>query len=677
MDSRESLSFMCRFASHFAPSRRLRALWCLALIALMTSTLRAQPVWTSVGPDGGDARAFAAVPGQPQHLYLGTVNSWIYESSDGGSTWHRLSRLAASDDLVVDHIVVDPRNPARIYAAAWVIDHPDGGLWTSLDGGRTWSEVPALHGQSIRSFAMAPENPNLLFAGTLQGVFRSADAGVTWDQISPPGSREIHEVESLAVDPVHPDTVYAGTWHLPWKTTDGGQTWHNIKKGVIDDSDVFSILIDPAKPNTVYASACSGIYKSETAGELFRRIQGIPATARRTRILRQDPQQPATVYAGTTEGLYRTTDAGRHFQLMTSPDVIVNDVYVDPADSNHILLATDRGGVLASTDGAKTFTASNTGFSERKVEALLIDHADSHRLYAGVVNDKAYGGAFVSSNGGASWRQIADGLDGRDVFVLAQAPDGTLLAGTNSGIFALAPDAKAWQARSTIANTLVKAATETIKGTRVHIEKHVKDQLRQMDGRVFALDLSGDVWLASTTGGIYTSRDQGATWQGGPVMGVAGYLSLTIHGSLMAAARPDGVVLSRDGGQSWWPMSTPTVLTRIHRVVFSNDGTLWLGAREGVYFTHNNGKKWMWAQRLPIVDIDDLYYDAAANRVLVSSRQSDFVYAMDPASLDWKWWQTGYKLSAVRAAGDRLLAASLYDGVLIEPRSAATEVGRK
>ena len=677
MDSRESLSFMCRFASHFAPSRRLRALWCLALIALMTSTLRAQPVWTSVGPDGGDARAFAAVPGQPQHLYLGTVNSWIYESSDGGSTWHRLSRLAASDDLVVDHIVVDPRNPARIYAAAWVIDHPDGGLWTSLDGGRTWSEVPALHGQSIRSFAMAPENPNLLFAGTLQGVFRSADAGVTWDQISPPGSREIHEVESLAIDPVHPDTVYAGTWHLPWKTTDGGQTWHNIKKGVIDDSDVFSILIDPAKPNTVYASACSGIYKSETAGELFRRIQGIPATARRTRILRQDPQHPATVYAGTTEGLYRTTDAGRHFQLMTSPDVIVNDVYVDPADSNHILLATDRGGVLASTDGAKTFTASNTGFSERKVEALLIDHADSHRLYAGVVNDKAYGGAFVSSNGGASWRQIADGLDGRDVFVLAQAPDGTLLAGTNSGIFALAPDAKAWQPRSTIANTLVKAATETIKGTRVHIEKHVKDQLRQMDGRVFALDLSGDVWLASTTGGIYTSRDQGATWQGGPVMGVAGYLSLTIHGSLMAAARPDGVVLSRDGGQSWWPMSTPTVLTRIHRVVFSNDGTLWLGAREGVYFTHNNGKKWMWAQRLPIVDIDDLYYDAAANRVLVSSRQSDFVYAMDPASLDWKWWQTGYKLSAVRAAGDRLLAASLYDGVLIEPRSAATEVGRK
>ncbi len=84
------------------------------------------------------------------------------------------------------------------------------------------------------------------------------------------------KIESLAIDPADPDIVYAGTWHLPWKTTDGGKSWHNIKRGVIDDSDVFSIIIDPDKPRIVYASACSGIYKSENAGELFRKIQGIP-----------------------------------------------------------------------------------------------------------------------------------------------------------------------------------------------------------------------------------------------------------------------------------------------------------------------------------------------------------------------------------------------------------------
>ena len=122
----------------------------------------------------------------------------------------------------------------------------------------------------------------------------------------------------------------------------------------------------------------------------------------------------------------------------------------------------------------------------------------------------------------------------------------------------------------------------------------------------------------------------------------------------MAAARSDGVVLSKDSGQSWWPLGIPTVLTRIHRVAFSPDGTLWLGAREGVYFTRDKGKTWMWVHRLPLADVDDLYYDPHLDKVLVSSRNSDFVYAIDAKTLDWKWWQTGYRFSAVRAAGGRL-----------------------
>ena len=55
-------------------------------------------------------------------------------------------------------------------------------------------------------------------------------------------------MESIAIDPKDPDTIYAGTWHLPWKTTDDGANWHNIKQGLIDDSDVFSIIIDPTVP---------------------------------------------------------------------------------------------------------------------------------------------------------------------------------------------------------------------------------------------------------------------------------------------------------------------------------------------------------------------------------------------------------------------------------------------
>ena len=706
--SRICLDFLCRRGG-------LALATAVILFGFSAQKSMSQALWNSVGPDGGDARAFAPVPGQPNHLYLGTTNSWVYESLDQGSSWHRLAKLDAAEDLVLDSILVDSTNAAVVYAGGWKADQRPGGLWVSRDGGKHWSAVEALRDQSIFSLAQSPSQANMIFAGTLEGVYRSTDSGGTWTLISPPGSHEIHEVESLAIDPADPDIVYAGTWHLPWKTADGGKHWHNIKKGVIEDSDVFSMIIDPDKPRIVYLSACSGIYKSENAGELFHKIQGIPSTARRTRVLMQDPANHEVVYAGTTEGLYKTSDAGKTFQRMTGPDVVVNDVFVDPGDSNHVLLAIDRGGVLASKDAGVSFESSNEGFSGRRVEALLVDRGNPARLFAGVVNDKSYGGAFVSSNGGASWEHIGEGLEGRDVFALAQAQDGTVVAGTSHGIFALAmdnhpndkdpsqpvqssenastghpndkdpslgtpgitSDGPIWQPRNTITNTSMKAAIESHHGEHVDVEKRVTDPSFELQSRVNALDVSGDVWLASTGFGLLTSRDQGARWQGGPVMGSGEYVSVTTHEGLMAAARPDGVVLSTDSGLTWMPMGIPTTLTRIHRVAYSADGTLWLGAREGVYFTHDQGKTWLWIGRLPFTDVGDLYYDAAMDRVLVSSRISEQIYAIDPKTMSWKWWQTGYRIGLVRTAGGRVVASSLYDGVVVEPQAAEAQTGQK
>jgi photosystem II stability/assembly factor-like uncharacterized protein len=692
--------------------------------------LQAQNAWTVVGPAGGDARAFAAFPGQPKHLLLGTTNSWLYESMDEGGSWRRLAKLGSADGFVLDSIVVNSADPATIYVGAWK-NSDEGGLWISHDHGHSWTEPAQFKGQPIHALAEAPSDPRTLFAGTLEGVFRSSDSGATWTQISPPGSHEIHEIESLAVDPGDPDTVYAGTWHLPWKTTDGGKTWHNIKQGLIVDSDVFSIIVDPEHPHIVYLSACSGIYKSENAGVLFKKIEGIPSEARRTRSLMQDPEKRDVVYAGTTEGLYKTVNAGKNFDRMTDADVVVNAVYVDPDDSNRVLLATDRSGVLESEDGGATFTPSNQGISERKVAAVLVDRDNPELLYAGVVNDKKYGGVFRSSDGGAHWEQLGTGLDGRDVFALAETKDGHVVAGTGHGVFVLdrasdppaaggganaaaaggtaapaagdsaapatdgltigsgaapvaggtapvaggstngsggAPAALTWQPRNNIVNTMEKTLTETHLHTKVNIEKQVQAPVIQLESPVNALDVSGDVWVAATSYGLVTSRDQGASWQGGPVMGEGDYLSVTVQGDTMAAARADGVVLSKDAGQNWWPMGLPTMLTRIHRVAFSPDGTLWLGAREGVYYSRDLGKSWMWIHRLPFRDVDDLSYDAESKRILVSSRSSEQVYAIDPKTMTWDWWQTDYDIVLIRAAGDRLVAASLDDGVLVGPK---------
>ena len=376
-------------------------------IGLLLCSLLCVPAlaeWSTIGPEGGDARSLALDPHNPDHIYLGTSSGEIYQSFDRGRSWALFVRLGG-DDFVMDHIVPDPDASGTLYVATWNVleQHSSGDVFRTEDGGKTWQALAEMHGKSIRALALAASDTRTLVAGTLEGVFRSSDRGEHWERISPAGHADIKNIESIAVDPKNPDVVYAGTTHLPWKTADGGKSWSNIKNGVIDDSDVFSIIVDRTNPAIVFVSACSGIYKSESAGSLFHKTQGIPFSARRTRMLKQDPVNAATVYAGTTEGLWRTSDGGKTWSHLTPSNVIVNDILIDPRDPTRVMLATDRGGIVISEDAGKTFTASNGGFSHRTVTALLADRQTPGSLFAGVVNDKEFGGVFRSDNSGATW----------------------------------------------------------------------------------------------------------------------------------------------------------------------------------------------------------------------------------------------------------------------------------
>ena len=431
------------------------AVLCASLCAAsLVAPLHAAP-WLALGPDGGDARRLAPDPRDPRHLFLGAVDGWIYESHTAGESWQRLAQVGQRDDLVLDSIVVDPSNPRHLIVGAWVLSHADGGIFISNDAGLHWTNQAEMRGQSVRALAISSVDPRIVVAGSLQGVFRSQDGGAHWSQISPLDSKEIHEIASVAIDPKNPNIIYTGTWHLPWKTTDGGEHWNNIKEGIIDDSDVFSIIVDPDSPKTVYASACSGIYKSEDAGLLFHKVQGIPSTARRTRVLLEDPQNANIVFAGTTEGLYRTVDAGKTWKRTTGPEITVNSVAIDPR-THRVLLATDKGGVVASDDGGDTFHSANTGFSARQITALKRDELHPGTIFVGVVNDRKWGGVFQSDNGGFNWTQRSDGLEGRDVFSLGQAPDGTLIAGTAHGLFRLNVADETW---NRVQDTSIAAST--------------------------------------------------------------------------------------------------------------------------------------------------------------------------------------------------------------------------
>ncbi|MBN9616385.1 MAG: hypothetical protein J0G35_12545 [Acidobacteriales bacterium] len=631
--------------------------------------------WLPFGPDGGDARTLTADPQNSSHLYLGAVNGWIYESSNGGREWKRLARIGDRDDLALDSIVIDKADPRHILVGAWVLGSNDGGLYTSHDGGVTWTRDNDMKGQSIRALAAAPSDSKILVAGTLLGVYRSIDNGVHWKLISPEGSKELHEVESVAIDPLDPNIIYAGTWHLPWKTADGGKTWKNIKDGIIDDSDVFSIIIDPVQPNQVYASACSGIYKSENKGEKFQKIQGIPSTARRTRVLMQDPQHLNVVFAGTTEGLFRSGDSGKTWLRTTGPEVIVNDVYVDPANTNRVLLATDRGGVLASNDGGKSFLPSNGGFSSRQVVAYVQDFEHAATIYVGVVNDKSWGGVFVSHNGGLTWNQTSAGLNGDDVYSLGQASDGTVIAGTSHGIYRL--QGQVWSRVENISFAVPREAAPSRgkagsarRATAVAVRRGRSDSF---DGSVNGIARAGDTLYAATSDGLLKSVTAGSNWTLTPGLARQNWQFVAAARSMAAVANLNAVALTTDNGRRWRSIPLPATATQLGAVAVDGVGGLWVGGREGVFYTENEGVTWHTVRNLTVHDVSSLFYDAPSQRILVTANnRNTIVYAVHVPDKTVKYWNTGWSLRLARPVGDHLVGATLFDGVVVQPRMVAS-----
>ena len=658
-------------------NRRTPLLALLIVVVLSSTRSRASaPEWQPFGPNGGDARQIAADPHDRSHLYLGTANGWIYESHNGGADWKRLARVGKRDDLVLDNIVFDPATPGRILAGAWVLSKADGGLYVSEDAGATWTAVPEMKGQSIRALVIAPSDPKTYVAGTLKGIYRSSDSGMHWQLISPPGSQELHEVESIAIDPKDTNTIYAGTWHLPWKTTDGGAHWSNIKEGVIDDSDVFSIIIDPQEPSVVYASACSGIYKSETAGARFQKIQGIPSTARRTRVLMQDPTNRNIVFAGTTEGLYRTGDSGKTWVRTTGPELIINDVYVSPTDSNRILLATDRGGVLVSNDGGYKFSPTNSGFSSRQITSYIEDMRQPGTIYVGLVNDKAWGGVFVSTNGGLTWTQKNAGLEKHDVFSLGQASDGTIVAGTRHGIYRL--NGGMWSKVDRVSLTLpVTEApikpTPAKKGARttakaVPAKKTAKPVEKPFDGTVFAFTRDGDRMFAATSAGVLKSTDSGQSWALAANPEGHVWYSIASANSTGFAASLSKATMTTDGGQTWTSVKPPSELTQITSVAVDGFGGLWIGGREGVYLSEDRGATWQIVKNLFVRDVNSIFYDEKGQRVLITANSSTtLVFAAHLPDKKVNYWNTGWNMRLVRPVGDHLVGATLFDGIVIQP----------
>jgi hypothetical protein len=158
-------------------------------LAYLLTLIPAMPVqaladWRSTGPFGGDAELIRVVPKVPGLVIAGAHNGLLFVSRNGGAFWNNIPFEGQSAGTL-HALEVDPRSAGTWYAGmegdhAWT-----SGVYKTVDGGNSWTLLQGTKGKAVWSLALFPSNPDILVAGTGDGVYRSSDAGRNWMRISP------------------------------------------------------------------------------------------------------------------------------------------------------------------------------------------------------------------------------------------------------------------------------------------------------------------------------------------------------------------------------------------------------------------------------------------------------------------------------------------------------------
>ena len=251
-------------------------------------------------------------PQFPATIYAGTMADAVYKSPDGGQHWLPHNVGLKEHVSFINEFVFHPADHDQIYAATTV------GAFYTKDGGREWEERMAgmkeVH--IVVSIAIHPRDPRILFAGTTGGVYRSDNAATGWKKINN-GLIPEQElmggmalgVNALVFDVVNPDIIYAGTTKGLFRSATRGDQWERIGQ-TLPDLFVSSILIDPAESKTLYIGGPSGVWKSPDSGQSWAAMNN-GLTSLNIRTLAMSPRDSHMLFVGTNgSGLYRSTDAG-------------------------------------------------------------------------------------------------------------------------------------------------------------------------------------------------------------------------------------------------------------------------------------------------------------------------------------------------------------------------------
>ncbi|MBV9010192.1 MAG: glycoside hydrolase [Verrucomicrobia bacterium] len=236
-----------------------------------------------IAVDPHDAnRLFVAVAGHP---YGPNLERGIYRSLDGGKTFEKV--LGNDENVGGSDVLIDPANPQIVYASLWesregpwensVWNGPGGGIFKSIDGGKTWTQLRGgLPGDIVQAnLAIAPSAPRTLVAAVRDmkksGIFRSDDAGETWRKITddprPAAGIGGGDLPVVRIDPKNPDIVYSATV-VCYKSTDGGKTWTGWR-GAPGGDDYQNVWINPDDPNIILLGSDQGAIVTVNGGRTW------------------------------------------------------------------------------------------------------------------------------------------------------------------------------------------------------------------------------------------------------------------------------------------------------------------------------------------------------------------------------------------------------------------------
>ena len=327
--------------------------------------------WTQIGSlNGCQIIDLLINPSDTTILYAGTLGCGIFKSIDGGHNWFQTnnglpeppSDCSFPDCSHTYCLSIDPSRPDTLYVAT-----VEDGIFKTEDGGINWYPVDV--GLTSKKLHMAPLiaplDPDILYAGTESGtdgctIFKSVNAGASWECISlsnglPPG-----EVNNLSIDPSDLSIIYAGKhfeegYHEGgvFKSSNGGLTWFDINNPELPpvsspDSGSPYIKINPDDGQTLYVTNSGGVFKSSDGGLSWESSSdGLYTLSVFNPAL--NPSNPEIIYLGTWgEGIFWSPNGAGDWQAINAglTDLFTIGVTLEPLNPSTIYTGTFKEGLV-------------------------------------------------------------------------------------------------------------------------------------------------------------------------------------------------------------------------------------------------------------------------------------------------------------------------------------------